>query len=75
MTKALVQVRITKMCSVTGNVYTLTLEFDQYMRWKNGELVQQVFPELNADERELLTSGLTPPEFKRIMGPEPGKPV
>jgi hypothetical protein len=26
-------------------------------RWKNGELIQDVLPELSADERELLISG------------------
>ncbi|NCU28690.1 MAG: hypothetical protein EOM85_03420 [Candidatus Moranbacteria bacterium] len=45
-------------CPVCGNIYTLNLEQSKVNRWKDGELVQNVFPELNDDERELLTSGV-----------------
>ena len=38
-----------------------------YNAWKNGELfVQDAFPELNADERELLVSGTCIPCWDRM---------
>lgn len=37
-------------------------------RRSNGELIQDVYPQLSADDREFLMSGLTPEEFDETMG-------
>jgi len=41
----------------------LNVTEEQLIRQKQGELVQDVFPELSADEREFLISGITPEEW------------
>ena len=38
--------------------------------YANGELIQQAFPFLSADQREFLISGLTPEEFKALYSDE-----
>jgi len=42
----------------------------QYFSWKNGDLVQNVFPHLNSEEREFIVSGITPQEWKEVFGEE-----
>jgi hypothetical protein len=49
-----------KVCSVTDEEYTVTVELEQYMDWKGGNYIQNAMPELNADDREFLISGMTP---------------
>jgi len=36
---------------------------DQYDAWKGGELIQNAMPNLSADEREFLMTGITPEEW------------
>lgn len=48
-------------CPFCGKVSTLTLPTDGYTAWKlNGVLVQDAFPALSAEDRELLISGICP---------------
>lgn len=49
---------IEKTCGVCGRVITVRVDPDRYARWKAGELIQRALPELSADDRELLISGL-----------------
>jgi hypothetical protein len=45
---------------LTGKVnqMDLPITLEQLNRWRNGELIQNVFPHLTADEREFLMTGL-----------------
>jgi len=45
------------------NTMNLNVTEEQLIRQKQGEIVQDVFPELSADEREFLISGITPEEW------------
>lgn len=47
----------TPPCMVCQRSEHFHLEKQQFDRWQNGEVIQAVFPELTADERELLISG------------------
>jgi hypothetical protein len=38
-------------------------------RWCDGEYIQNVFPQLNADQREFLMTGITPEEWDASMHP------
>lgn len=41
------------------------------LRWYGkGEYIQDAMPELSADDREFLISGITPNEFHRLFGNE-----
>jgi uncharacterized protein (DUF779 family) len=54
---------------LTGEVNDLDLPItaEQYLRWKNGELIQFVFPNLTADQREFLITGVFPGEWKTYL--------
>jgi hypothetical protein len=60
-------VRIIKMCSVTNEVYGTIVSVAKYNRWKGGELIQNVFPEMEIGMREFLISGNTPEEFEAMF--------
>lgn len=38
----------------------LTVDAEEYARWQAGELIQVAMPGLDADEREMLISGICP---------------
>lgn len=40
----------------------------ELQRWKDGELIQDVFPHLTTDEREFIVSGITPDEWDAEFG-------
>lgn len=40
----------------------------QLKNWKNGELAQNAFPNISADEREFIMTGLTPSDWEKIFG-------
>ena len=44
-------------CRRCDKVAEIEIDTDRYQAWKDGALIQNVFPELSADERELLISG------------------
>jgi len=50
---------------LTGEVNDLDLPItlEQYQRWRDGDLIQRVFPDLTADQREFLKTGTYPGEW------------
>lgn len=49
---------VTLICMDCKKSTTLQLTDEQIKRWREGELIQNVMPELTEDERELLISGI-----------------
>lgn len=51
---------------------SLTLTEDQFIRFKiwlvNGGLIQEMLPDLNDDEREILLTGIGPEEWDETFG-------
>lgn len=47
----------TPRCPVCKHGAIMELPDDGYARWRAGAYVQDAFPDLNSDERELLVSG------------------
>lgn len=45
------------VCPVCNRRIILSLDADKVKRWENGELIQNVFPELSISEREALITG------------------
>jgi hypothetical protein len=41
---------------------------DQLDAWLNGALIQNAMPNLNADEREFIMTGITPNEWDAMFG-------
>ena len=64
---------IQRYCMIIGKVQQMDLPIteEQLRWWKQGALVQDVFPHLSSDQREFLLSGLLPGQFEEILGPEP----
>jgi hypothetical protein len=61
------QIVLRKVCSITGVPFQLSLDAKKYEKLKEGKLVQEVFPELSAEDREFIISGLTPAEWGNYM--------
>jgi hypothetical protein len=52
------QMNITKRCPFCGCHNTVTVDPQEYKNWQEGELAQRAFKRLNADEREILITGI-----------------
>ena len=44
--------------STSGSEFSIVTHLDDANRWINGELIQNAFPYLNADQREILKTGI-----------------
>jgi uncharacterized protein (DUF779 family) len=64
--------KLSKRSIISGKINEMNLDIteEQYFSWKNGDLVQNVFPHLNSKEREFIVSGITPQEWKEVFGEE-----
>jgi hypothetical protein len=64
---------------LTGVRHSLEIpvDFDKLQAWRSGATkghIQDVFPELNADQREFLMTGITPEEWDQyIKDPNDGE--
>ena len=47
-------------CPFCGHENEVEVNHMDYLDWQNGELVQDAFPYLSANEREMLISGCCP---------------
>jgi hypothetical protein len=64
-------VTITKKCQITGEVYSVTAESEDLERYKNGEgLIQNIFPYLNAGDREFIKTGISPKGWDNLFAIE-----
>jgi hypothetical protein len=52
------------------NVMNIAVTEEQIKKWQEGMLIQDVMPDLSANEREFLINGVTPDEWKKYMGAE-----
>jgi len=62
--------KITKVSKMTGIEHTREIDIteDQLARWRDGAFIQDVAPNLSADDREFLISGMTPEEWTAAFG-------
>ena len=56
---------ITKTSMLSGNTSSMYIDVsqDQIDLWQGGSLIQNVMPNLSADEREFIMTGITPAEW------------
>tara|TARA_R100000353_G_scaffold168834_1_gene131573 strand:+ start:789 stop:992 length:204 start_codon:yes stop_codon:yes gene_type:complete len=61
---------ITRKSMISGEINSMELDVTQAQldRWQDGELIQDVFPHLSADEREFIKTGITSQEWDSIFG-------
>lgn len=61
--------RIQEICSKCDTEVLISVEYDDYEAWRNGELIQNAMPYLTADQREILISSICGDCFD-LMFPE-----
>lgn len=65
--------KVTKLSPRTGELNSMELPMtpEQYARWQaGGQLIQNVLPQLSAEQREFLLTGYTPDDWKMLFPPE-----
>ena len=50
------------------NIMDIDVTLAQIEAWKGGELIQNAMPNLSADEREFIKTGITPEEWENTFG-------
>lgn len=64
------EVTIITACPFCGRANEIEVNEADYWDWQDGELVQNAFPYLSADEREMLISGICPTCWEKTFGGE-----
>ena len=49
---------IEKTCPFCNKVSCIEIPSSGFLKWSTGTLIQDAFPELNADQRELVMTGI-----------------
>ena len=64
--------KIVRKSPLTGLIVTreIAVTESQIRAWEKGELIQDVMPELSADDREFIISGCTPEDFNKLFPEE-----
>ena len=61
---------ITRRSMFTGKIHSMELPItdDEILRWQHGELIQNVWPNLSASDREFIKTGVTEEEWNETFG-------
>jgi hypothetical protein len=61
---------VARVSRMSGRMHEMDLPVtpEQIEAWRQGELIQNVMPQLSAAEREFLISGVTPEEWEALFG-------
>ena len=64
--------QITRTSIFSGNTNTMELNVtqEQLTAWESGVNIQVAMPQLDADEREFIKTGVTPTEWNELFGEE-----
>ena len=64
--------QITRTSMISGNTNTMELNVTQELltAWESGVNIQVAMPQLNAEEREFVKTGMTPTEWNELFGEE-----
>ena len=63
-------ITIVQDCPVCGLSSDMDVDTDRWLRWKRGEMVQNVFPDKDTDWRECLVSGIHAACWLYLVGDE-----
>ncbi len=70
------KILIEKTSDLSGKLTEMLIgiNFNDFVKafkaWDSGELIQNAFPTLSADEREFIKTGITPQEWEAVFGEE-----
>jgi hypothetical protein len=67
-----VEVKITQQCRCCKGVKSIIISMEDYITWLQGKKnIQDIFPEMSADDREFFfISGVCPECWDKIFGEE-----
>ena len=68
MKKNFHEITVVTYCPFCGKGHEIEVNEMDYLDWKDGELAQVAFPYLEADEREMLISGICPKCWDEMFG-------
>jgi len=58
-------------CPICNKEFSVTVEFDKFQAWQRGDMhIQDAFPELTPDQRELFLTGYCRDCWKNIFSGE-----
>jgi len=62
-------ISITRRSPLTGKTNTMSLDISEgaLLAWKGGMMIQDAMPNLSADEREFVMTGITPYEWEEYI--------
>ena len=60
------RVEVHRECQVTGEVFILIVDAQALIDWREGKMIQDAFPQLTKDQREILMTGFTPAEWEAM---------
>ena len=62
--------RIAKQSMLTGNITTREIPVTnwQIIRWRDGENIGNVMPDVSLEDREFIKTGITPEEWDSFWG-------
>lgn len=63
-------ITLTCACPFCGGSHEVLVYEADYYNWINGQLAQEAFPYLSAEEREMLISGICPDCWNWMFGKE-----
>jgi len=60
---------ITRNSPFTGTTITMNIDVTQAQldAWESGTLIQDAMPNISADEREFIMTGITPEEWEELF--------
>ena len=58
----------TKPCAVCDNYEVWSLDRQAVTKWQEGENIQSAFPDMKAEDREILISGTHPACWDKLFG-------
>ena len=70
MKENLHEVCVVTYCPFCGKAHEIEVNEIDYLDWQDGEFAQNAFPYLDANEREMLISGICPDCWDKMFGQE-----
>lgn len=74
MKKNFHEITVVTYCPFCGKAHEVEVNEIDYLDWEDGELAQNAFPYLSADDREMLISGICPDCWNSMFGQEEEEP-
>lgn len=61
--------KIKKQSQITGHFHEMEIDVtpEQIKAWQNGALIQDAMPNVSAEEREFMMTGITPEEWDEYI--------